>query len=268
MATQMFVLRGSLHERYKMMIFFLGNLAMLILWQMLTGTFEVIPRGILPAPARIVEVLPKMHFQDELVRNALYSVKLNMLGLFEATFLAIPAGIIIGIFPGLRAFFQRHIEAARYVPMTAFTGLFMVWFGIHDNMKVQFLAFSIFFYLLPQVINRVDEVNEIYVNTMYTMGANKWQTIRHVFIPYVVSASFTDCRVMAAVSWSYIVVAEMVNAIGGGIGAMMYFSGRWGRIPEFYVCLFTIILIGYGLDFLFGQVDRTLFKFKYLGRGR
>lgn len=265
MLKDFFALRGTLPKRTQFLVFLFGTLFMILLWEAITGVLRLVPQGILPSPLKVLISFKVMHFEDALVRNAIYSTKLNLIGLFEAAALAIPLGMIIGLFPGVRAFFQRHIEAIRYLPMTALTGLFIAWFGIEDNMKIQFLALSIFFYLLPQVILKVDEVNEVYVQTMYTLGATKWQTIRHVFIPYVVSMSFHDVRVMAAVSWTYIVVAEMVNANGGGIGAMAYLAGRYGKTPHVFGIVFTIILIGVVIDELLIFIDKKIFQYKYAG---
>lgn len=267
MLKEYFALRGTLKRKKEITIFLIGIVFFISIWQILTG-LGFIPRGILPSPWKVVMSFPKMHFEDALVRNAIYSTKLNLLGLFEAAILAVPLGILIGIFPGLRALFQKHIEVIRFLPMTALTGLFISWCGIGDNMKIQFLTFSIFFYLLPLVIGRVDEVSEEYVQSIYTLGANKWQTIRHVFIPYVVSNSIQDIRITAGVSWTYIVVAEMVNANAGGIGAMAYLAGRFGKIPEVFATVFVIIFIGFFIDTVINFGERKVFRYKFVGKNK
>ncbi len=266
MLKDFFSLRGVLPKRTQTFIFIFGTFFMVFLWEVITGMLQLLPQGILPSPVKVLISFKVMHFEDALVRNALYSTRLNLIGLFEAAVLAIPLGMVMGLFPAIRAFFERHIEAIRFLPMTALTGLFIAWFGIDDNMKIQFLAASIFLYLLPQVIMRVDEVNEVYVQTMYTLGATKWQTIRHVFIPYVVSMSFHDIRVMSAVSWIYIVVAEMLYANADGIGAMAYLAGRYGKIPHVFGIVFVIIFIGFGIDALLISLDKFLFRYKYAGK--
>ena len=151
----------------------------------------------------------------------------------------------------------------RFVPLTAMTGLFIAWFGIENNMKVQFLSFGIIVYLLPVVAQRVLEVEEVYVQTIYTLGANSWKTIRHVYIPYVFSKIFDDIRVLVAISWTYIIVAELINK-SGGIGALIFTASRQSRIDKVFAILFLIIAIGFIQDKIFAWLDKKLFPFKYV----
>ena len=117
----------------------------------------------------------------------------------------------------------------RYLPLTAVTGLFILWFGIEDEMKVAFLAFGIIVYLLPVVVQRIDEVKDVYLKTVYTLGATDWQTVKSVYIPSVMSKLMDDIRVLTAISWTYIIIAELLNRQGGGIGAMIYIKARQGK---------------------------------------
>lgn len=184
------------------------------------------------------------------------------MGYIEAVLICIPVGFLIGLFPLFRGLFHRNIDALRYIPLTAVTGLFIAWFGIENNMKIQFLAFGIIVYLLPVVVQRIDEVQKVYIHTVYTLGASSWQTIRTVFLPSVLSKISDDIRVLVAISWTYIIVAELVNK-SGGIGAMAYTAARQSRIDKVFAILLVIIFIGFLQDRLFVFLDKRLFPYKY-----
>jgi NitT/TauT family transport system permease protein len=134
-------------------------------------------------------------------------------------------------------------------------------------MKILFLAFSIIVYLIPVVVQRVYEVENVFVQTIQTLGASKWQTIRKVFIPAVFSKIIDDVRVLTAISWTYIVVAELVNN-EGGIGALSVRAARQGRLDKAFFVLFVIILLGILQDKLFVFADKKLCKFKYAQIGK
>jgi NitT/TauT family transport system permease protein len=151
------------------------------------------------------------------------------------------------------------------MPLTALTGLFIAWFGIEDAMKVQFLSFGIVVYLLPVVIQRISEVEKVYVDTIYTMGASKWQTVKEIFVPAVLSRISDDARVLVAISWTYIRVAELINKSAGGIGALCYTAARQSRIDKVFALLLVIVLIGFAQDKLAGWLDKILFPYKYSG---
>jgi ABC-type nitrate/sulfonate/bicarbonate transport system permease component len=60
------------------------------------------------------------------------------------------------------------------------------------------------------------------------------------------------------------VVAEMVNANGGGVGALSYIAARQSRIDKVFAILLTIVLIGFLQDRILLFADRMLFPYKYL----
>lgn len=262
----LFELRGRLPDRTQSLLALAGTVALLIFWQAASGT--LIPASILPSPTRVLAAFPDLHFRDALVYNSLYSVKLNAMGLAEAVALALPIGLVIGLIPLFRALTERYITAARFLPLTALIGVFIAWFGIEMNMKVQFLAFAVFIYLLPVVIQTVDGMEEVLVQTARTLGASAWQTVRMIFIPGVVSRVFDDIRVLAALSWTYIVVAEMVNASGGGVGALTYVAARQSRIDKVFGILLVIVLIGFAQDRLMLLLDGILFPYKHVKKAR
>jgi len=139
-----------------------------------------------------------------------------------------------------------------------------VWFGVGTSMKVHFLAFGILIYLLPVIIQRIDEVEDVFLKTVYTLGATNWQTIRTVYWPSVVSRLSDDIRVLTAISWTYIIVAENIDSSQGGLGALIWRVGqRQGRMDKVFALLILIVLIGVLQDRLFKRMDRLLFPYKY-----
>jgi NitT/TauT family transport system permease protein len=72
-----------------------------------------------------------------------------------------------------------------------------------------------------------------------------------------------DVRVLTAVSWTYIVYAELINA-HAGVGYLIYLSQRQSRVDKMFAILFTIIFIGFLQDQFFKFLDRKFFPYKYL----
>lgn len=258
----LFELRGVLDKRAQGAVEVIGVLCLIFLWWLICAV-GVVPPTLLPSPWAVVAALPELHFKDAMVRNLGYSMYLNCAGYVEAVAICVPVGFLIGLFPIFKGLFSRQVDAIRFVPLTAITGLFIVWFGIEDLMKIQFLAFGIIVYLLPVVVQRVDEVDKVYQQTAFTLGASTWQTIRSVFLPAVFSKLFDDIRVLVAISWTYIIVAEMVNKTGG-VGAMLYSAARQSRIDKVFALLFLIILVGFIQDKIFKALDKKLFPYKHV----
>lgn len=255
-------IRGNLTDKQKLLYLIIGVLLILGIWSLLSFT-KVVSNSILPTPLQVITSLKELHLKDALVRNAFTSIYLNFCGYLEALLIALPIGFAIGLVPFIRGILNKPIDTLRFIPLTAVTGLFIAWFGIGDPMKIHFLAFGILVYLLPIIVQRIDEVDDIYLKTVYTLGASKWQTIKSVYLPSVLSKLSDDIRVLVAISWTYIIIAEMLNSTGG-LGSLIFKVGqRQGRIDKVFAILMVIILIGFLQDRLFMLIDKLLFPHKH-----
>lgn len=257
-----FELRGELTKLENLVIGLIGLICVLSIWYFATKLGWVEAK-IIPSPYKVFNAFPELHSKDYLIMNSLSSIKLNFQGYLKAILWSIPIGFIIGLFPITRALLSNYVTAARFLPLSALVGMFILWFGIQDTMKINFLAFGIMVYLIPVIVQRIDEVNKTYVDMIYTLGSNKWQTIYNVFLPAVISKISDDIRVLVAISWTYIIIAELVNK-AGGIGAMIFTAARQSRVDKVFAILLVIIFIGFLQDKLFKAVDKILFKHKHI----
>lgn len=261
---KLFKLRGELSRRAALVLSVLGGLFVLLIWTLLTyGDSPVLPAATLPSPGRVLGAFSDLYLDNNLIRNTCLSVGFNLSGYIEAVAISLPVGFLIGLYPFFKGSFQAQVNAIRYIPLTAVTALFIAWFGVGTPMKVHFLALGIIVYLLPIVVQRIYEVNEVYLKTVYTIGATDWQTIRTVYIPSVLSRLSDDIRVLTAISWTYIIVAEGIGSTGG-IGAVIWRAGfRQGRMDKVFAMLVVIMIIGAIQDRIFIRLDREFFPHKY-----
>lgn len=220
---------------------------------------------LLPSLIQVINAFPDLHQDDDVIENTFYSIKLNVFGYVLALLISIPLGFLLGLIPLFRGLFSQIINSYRFIPLTAVTGIFIMWLGLGSGMKVTFLAFGIIVYLIPVIIQRIDEVNKVYLNTVFTLGATSWQTIRTVYIPYVFSKIIDDVRVLTAISWTYITIVEMLNK-GGGIGELIWVAKRQSRIDKAFAILIIIVIIGVIQDKLFLFLDKILFPHKHVNK--
>ena len=260
----LFKLRGKLSSSTRLSLEGLGILLLLAIWYIITmGENPMMNPAIFPGPGAVIRAFGSLYTESDLLTNTLRSLGLNLAGYVEAIVISLVVGFIVGLLPLFRGLFNRPIDAFRYVPLTAVTGLFITWFGLGIPMKTHFLAFGILIYLLPIVVQRIDEVKDVYLKTVYTLGANDWQTIRSVYIPSVMSRLWDDIRVLTAISWTYIIIAE---ALGnqGGLGSLIYRLGqRQGKVDVIFALLLIIIVIGFLQDKIFTYLDKEFFPYKY-----
>ncbi len=220
---------------------------------------------VLPRPDHVFKSYTSLFGKDKLFANAMHSVWLNIQGYFWAILWALPFGFLLGLIPAVRQMFSGQVNALRFLPLTALSGLFLTWFGINDTMKIAFLAFGILVYLLPVVIQRIHEVDSVYLKTVYTLGASDWQSIKTVYLPAVFTKLIDDIRVLTAISWTYIIIAELLSRTTGigGVGALIFIKGKLGQNEKVFAILLVIVLIGILQDKLFVLLDKRLLPHKY-----
>ncbi|GHV57050.1 ABC transporter permease [Bacteroidia bacterium] len=265
----LFKMGGSLDKRTDMIMTIAGALLLLLTWYALTATGTIIPPKILPSPFKVFSSFGVLVTKHQLFSNIFYTVKLNLLGYIYALIIAVPLGFLIGLFPLPHAMFQKYVEAIRYLPIPCISGIFIATLGLGFTMKASFLAFGLLIYVLPVIVLRISELQNpsndkdfVYLQTIKTLGATNWQKFREVYWPYVMGKVFNDIINLTAISYTYVVIAEVLNK-EGGIGASIATLTRQSLIAEVYGLLFVIILIGILQDYLLKKLDELLFPYKY-----
>jgi NitT/TauT family transport system permease protein len=217
-----------------------------------------VPRIILPSPSDVLRAFPVLHFQEALVRSALASLYRVTMGFLLSAVVAIPLGLVMGTFPALKHFFSPVLDPLRFLPISALVPLFIVWFGIDDLQKIVFLFVGTFVYMLPLVVEAVENVEDVYLQTATTLGASRGQLIRHVLIPGSLPAIGEALRVMNGIGWTYVILAEVINA-HYGLGALITVAGKRSHVDQIFALVLVILVIGVVTDQIIRFVNKRLF---------
>lgn len=255
----------------------LGGFTVLVLTWMAVAAF-IDNKALCPSPIDVWRAFPALlkgqnvpitefqrpfSMEASILWHALYSFLLNVASYAVAIGIAVPVGFAIGLWGPIRAAVERELAGFRYLPITAFVGVFVAWFGISHSVKVAFLSSGLLVYLIPQVVQRIDEVEAVYHDTAKTCGATRWQRIRTVFWPLVAARLSDDCRNLVAITWTYLIVAEGFNLGQGGLGAHAIARGRAWQLDYVFAIVVIIAAIGWASDRVWLAADRRIFRWKY-----
>ena len=155
------------------------------------------------------------------------------------------------------------ISVMRYIPVTAFYPLLIMWFGIDETMKVVFLFIATFVYMMPSVILCLDEVNTDLIDTGLTIGMSKMQTIYKIQIPASLPSVLNSFIMMYGIGFTYIAVAETVNA-KFGLGWIIQQSSSRGRTDMVFMAIIVIMVISVLFDFIAKKAVKKAFKWRYI----
>jgi len=220
----------------------------------------VISPVILPSPGEVVASIPRL-LERALGASVVRSLERVAAGFGIAAGVAVPLGILMGSFSRIRALFQPLAVMGAYVPIAAIVPLTLSWFGTGETQKVMFLGIASFLCLLPLVVKAVDDVDDVYVNTAYTLGASPWQVVRKVLVAIALPDIWNALRLTFAVGWTYIILAEVIDA-ERGLGALIIGAQRRGPREHIYIVLLIIMVTAFLIDEGFKRGGRFAFPYR------
>ena len=258
--SDFFDLRASLPKTAAVALGFVMPVLVLGLWCLLTyGGFA--PPDFLPSPTEVVRGTLQLFIEHDLWGAILTSTRRILLAFLLASAIALPLGVLMGAFEPVNRLFEPIVAPLRYMPISAFIPLLILWFGIYEKQKIAFLFLGVFVYLLPVVVSAIRAIPEELVQTARTLGAGKLQVIRTVLLPAALPEIFDSFRVMNAISWTYVILAEAVNP-EHGLGYMVELARTHQKASWSFAGLLVIGGIGLLTDVLIRSVSKLMFAWR------
>ncbi len=230
-------------------------------WE-LAVIFEGVNPLLVPPPEKVLATLYKLIFEGGFISDIGISVLRVVASFAGACLLAVPLGILMGTFAVAESFFNPFVSAWRYLPAPAFIPILLMWLGTGEGPKLALLFIGVVFFLITLVMDYTRQVRIELIETSLTLGGNQGQVLWTVIVPAVLPNVVIAMRQMLAVSWTYLVIAEIV-ASTTGIGAMMMRARRFLHTDEIMAGILVIGLLGLLFDILFRWLHRLAFGYLY-----
>ena len=256
----LFALRAPLPRSTSVVLGFVMPALVLAVWCVLTYG-GLAPPDFLPSPTEVVRGTLQLFLKYDLFEAILVSTRRIGLAFLLASAVALPLGILMGAFTPVNRLFEPIVSPLRYMPISAFIPLLILWFGIYETEKIAFLFLGVFVYLLPVVVQAIRAVPEELVQTARTLGASKLQAVTTVLLPAALPEIFDSFRVMNAISWTYVILAEAVNP-EHGLGYMVELARTHQKAAWSFAGLIVIGGIGLLTDFFIRTLSGMLFRWR------
>lgn len=259
-----FQIRGKTSAGGSIVLGAIPVLAIVGIWWYLTrGAVEerIISPVTLPSPMEVVSAIPSLITKGHLLEGIIASFRRVAIGFLIALAVALPLGVAMGSLGRIKAMFTPITTVGGYLPIAALVPLTLSWFGLGEGQKYAFLAVAFFVYLLPLIVEAMDKVDEVYVQTAYTLGASRFQIIRKVLFPIAMFDIWQAMRLAFGVGWTYIILAEIIFA-EAGLGQIIMIAQRRGPREYMYLVILVIALLAWLTDKIWGALGAWLFPYK------
>ena len=222
----------------------------------------------LPSPEAVWSQLVEIATQDfrnfSLAEHLGFSLFRVVVGFFLGALVGIPLGYAMGLSDWFRGWFDPIVEFMRPVPPLALIPLVIIWAGIGEEGKIILLFLAALWIMAIAARAGVSGVAISKVHAAYSLGASKWQIMRHVIIPNSLPEIFTGARVAMGVCWGTVVAAELVAAEKGA-GMMIMVASKFQDTDTVIMGIILIGIIGFGIDMLMRLAEKWLVPWK--GKG-
>jgi ABC-type nitrate/sulfonate/bicarbonate transport system permease component len=201
----------------------LGLLLFVVLWQLLT---YVIPRFSLPTPLDVAQrVAEDFVLADYLVAYGLPATGLldSMLYTTTNVLIAVAIGGAVGTVFGLitarfelaRAILDPVTMTAGTVPILVLAPFFLIWFGIGRVSSVLLVVIYVAVILYIYAQRAADNLDPVYEDAAYTLGASPRRAVWDVLIPGTVPQILGGIRIALAGAWGLEAIAELLGSQHG-----------------------------------------------------
>ncbi len=239
---------------------FISGGILLIIWHI---SAQFIPPYVLPSPITVAQAG---------ILDMPYLLKNTAITLFEAM-----SGFIIAILIGFAFAVAMHewrrlkiiiypvLVFSQAVPILALAPLFVIWFGFGYLPKIITVVLICFFPITVNLTEGLGSADKPLLNVMRTMGANRWQILRHVQIPSALGHLFSGIKTSAAYSIMGAVIGEWLGGYGG-LGVYMIRVQKAYALDKMFAAIAMIVIVTMLLFFVISSIQRLLLPWSTINK--
>jgi len=194
--------------------------------------------------------VPMGHIWDSFLRV--------FMGLMLGVIFGVPLGIFMGLNRFAKGFFDPLVELYRPVPPLAWAPLVITVFGI-DNLGKVFLLFMVSFSIMIISARAGASGTQLSkIHAAHSLGASRWQILRHVIFPNSLPEILTGIRVAVGMCWGTLVAAEFLAGTTG-IGFVENVARKYMQYEVIWITIFVMGMLGLLFDITLRKIiDKTI----------
>lgn len=224
------------------------------IWQSIVLIFKL-PAFILPAPLAVFERLIERH--EVLLRHSWVTGQEIVLGLFLGLSMGLCFALQMLLFKPVKRWLLPILITSQAIPVFAIAPILMIWFGYGMSSKVVMAAMIIFFPVTTCCYDGLRNTPIGYLDLAKTMGATKWQMLRHIQLPAALPTLASGIRVAVVIAPIGAVAGEWVGS-SEGLGYLMLQANARMLIDEMFAALFILSALSVSLYFFTDKLLKKL----------
>lgn len=262
---------GYLDATRRVLLGVLVPAVVLVIWQLVGSMHSM--AGILPTPLQVIDGWhgwifgsPGLGLNPYLgtwVSNVQYSSMRVLQGFALAALIGVPLGLLIGWSRWVMHLIDPLIQSLRPIPITAWLPFSIALFGIRDVGSIFLIFLGGFYAIVVNTTQGARDVERNLVRAALMMGASRHQLLYRVVLPAAMPSIFTGLRIGLGISWTAVIVSEMV-AVKSGLGYVLWDAYYVGRMDIVLADMVSIGMMGFLSDRLIVWIEHKVLVWRVL----
>ncbi|MCI4666186.1 MAG: ABC transporter permease subunit [Neomegalonema sp.] len=179
-------------------------------------------------------------------------------GVAIAAALALAFGLLIGLFPTVKALFSSYVSAISLIPPLALAPILFIALGLGEVSKIALIVIGTAPVMIRDLAQRTIEIPQEQIVKAQTLGASSWQIMTRIALPQVMPRLIQAVRLGLGPAWLFLIAAETVSA-EAGLGYRIFLVRRYAAMDVIIPYVIWITLLALLIDYALRQTSRLAY---------
>ena len=239
----------------------LSTLALLVVWIVAA---IAIHKPLLPPPWQVVTA-----FVIDLPKGLGWHILVSSWRILASMVIATAIGVPLGLWMGQNRRWDKYLYPLVYVtypiPKITLLPIIILFLGIGDVSKVFLISLILIFQVLVIARDTSRNIPSEYVLSLRSLGANRRQLLKYVYLPASLPSTLTSLRLNVGVSIAVLYLAESFATMSG-LG--YYIMDTWQLLDykRMYAGVMAMSLIGAVAFIILAEIEARACRWTQVGK--
>jgi ABC-type nitrate/sulfonate/bicarbonate transport system permease component len=235
---------------------------LLAVWELLS-IFGLLETNFLPPPSAIGEAL-YINWKP-MLPHIMQTLSETLIGLFLAIVLGLLGAVILSSSSMIRQASYPLLLISQTIPMIVLAPLLLLWFGFGLTPKIIIVVLYCFFPIIIATTDGFINADQNQINLLKAMNATRWQILKHVRLPGVLSSFFSGLKISATYCFTGAIAGEFIGA-EKGLGIFMRLAANSHAFALLYAAIFVTVVVSISLFVLTLVLERLIIPWRFKHR--
>ncbi len=187
-----------------------------------------------------------------------------VLGVVISAVIAIPLGVVFGLFTPVYRAARAILELLRPIPPVALIPLVLLILGAGLPMKLVIVVFAAVWPIMFNTLYGVHDVDPYAKDMARSFGVSRFGVIRRIVVPSAAPFVVTGIRISSSIALIVVITVELIAGGAQGIGAFMSrqqasYADSYDTYVSVLAATITAGVLGLLINLAIGWVERRYF---------